>query len=71
MFPLTTHTVGDCYVAVCGLPDRNRKHAVVMGRFARECVDKFDEVIRGLETSLGPDTAELAIRYVLLRNGRV
>jgi class 3 adenylate cyclase len=28
-------TIGDCYVAVCGLPDPRKDHAVVMARFAR------------------------------------
>ena len=55
-------TVGDCYVAVCGLPDENSDHALIMARFARECVDKFQEVIHGLGSVLGPDTSELAIR---------
>ena len=25
-------TIGDCYVAVCGLPDHRKDHAVVMAR---------------------------------------
>lgn len=29
---------GDCYVAVAGLPDPREDHAVVMARFARECL---------------------------------
>ena len=55
-------TVGDCYVAVCGLPERNKDHAIIMAKYSRECLDKFSEVVRGLETKLGPDTSELAIR---------
>jgi len=55
-------TVGDCYVAVCGLPEPNKEHAVIIAEFARECMRKVDDVIRELEMSLGPDTAELAIR---------
>lgn len=30
--------VGDCYVAVCGLPDPRADHAVVICKFAMECV---------------------------------
>ena len=30
--------VGDCYVAVCGLPDPRKKHAVVMAKFAADCL---------------------------------
>lgn len=31
-------TVGDCYVAVAGLPEPRRDHAVVMARFSHECL---------------------------------
>ena len=55
-------TVGDCYVAVCGLPVVNHQHAVVMAKFARECMERVNDVIRELELTLGPDTSELAIR---------
>ena len=55
-------TVGDCYVAVCGVPDANDEHAVVMAAFARKCLEEFYKVIKGLEMKLGPDTGELAIR---------
>ena len=34
-------TVGDCYVAVAGLPDPCPDHAVVMARFANECLVKM------------------------------
>ena len=30
-------TIGDCYVACCGLPDPQPDHAVIMARFARAC----------------------------------
>lgn len=30
--------VGDCYVAVCGLPDPRTDHAVIMAKFAMDCV---------------------------------
>ena len=49
-------TIGDCYVAVCGLPEPNPDHAVVMARFARDCLDKMNELTRKLEVTLGPDT---------------
>ena len=55
-------TVGDCYVAVCGLPEPNHDHAIVMARFARECMEKGNEAVRELELTLGPDTADLAFR---------
>lgn len=55
-------TVGDCYVAVVGLPTPCKHHAMVMARFARECCEKFLQVVRSLEMSLGPDTSDLAVR---------
>lgn len=33
-----------------------------MARFTRECLDKMNQMARKLEVTLGPDTAELAIR---------
>ena len=58
-------TVGDCYVAVCGLPEPRKDHAVVMSLFARDCMKKMKELVRELEVTLGPDTADLANRFGL------
>mmetsp|Transcript_18394 Transcript_18394/g.32434 ORF Transcript_18394/g.32434 Transcript_18394/m.32434 type:complete len:1211 (-) Transcript_18394:204-3836(-) len=55
-------TVGDCYVAVTGLPEPRKDHAVVMAKFARECLEKFNGLSKQLEISLGPDTGDLAMR---------
>lgn len=41
-------TVGDCYVAACGLPDPRPDHAVVSARFAKACLKKFNKVIKDL-----------------------
>ena len=49
-------TVGDCYVAACGLPDPRHDHAVAMVRFARAIMRRMDTLGRSLEVSLGPDT---------------
>jgi hypothetical protein len=49
-------TIGDCYVAVTGLPEPRKDHAVVMARFARECLQKIDELTKLLEVTLGPGT---------------
>jgi class 3 adenylate cyclase len=46
-------TIGDCYVAVCGLPEPNEDHAVAMARFARDCLGKMDDLTRKLEVTLG------------------
>jgi class 3 adenylate cyclase len=55
-------TVGDSYVAVCGLPLPRKDHAVAMARFARSCTNKAHKITRKLEVLLGPDTADLAFR---------
>jgi class 3 adenylate cyclase len=31
-------TIGDCYVAVVGLPKPRKQHAVIMARFADDCL---------------------------------
>ena len=53
------------YVAVCGLPDPREDHALVMCRFARECVHKMNNLTKKLELVLGPDTGDLRIRIGL------
>jgi Adenylate and Guanylate cyclase catalytic domain len=46
-------TIGDCYVAVAGLPEPRRDHAVVMARFARDCMHQMSTLTKELEKSLG------------------
>lgn len=46
-------TIGDCYVAVVGLPTPRKHHAVVMARFANDCRKKMHELTAKLETLLG------------------
>lgn len=58
-------TVGDCYVAVCGLPEPRKDHAVVMARFAHDCARKVKHTTRSLEVHLGPDTSTLDFRFGL------
>ncbi|KAL7556387.1 hypothetical protein ACA910_014129 [Epithemia clementina (nom. ined.)] len=58
-------TVGDSYVAVTGIPDAQPDHAVIMACFAEACLQKFIQVTRMLETTLGPDTGELKMRFGL------
>eukprot|EP00980_Cylindrotheca_fusiformis_P007889 scaffold1678_cov80-Cylindrotheca_fusiformis.AAC.6 len=60
-------TVGDCYVAVAGLPEPNDDHAVAVANFARGCVQTMREMTISLEVTLGPDTAELALRVGMHR----
>ncbi|CAJ1930905.1 unnamed protein product [Cylindrotheca closterium] len=63
-------TVGDCYVAVAGLPEPNEAHAVAACKFARHCVVKMNEMTAKLEVTLGPDTADLQLR-VGIHSGQV
>jgi len=58
-------TVGDCYVAVSGLPDPRPDHAVVMARFARDIMAKMREKVQELEVTHGPDTGDLTLRIGL------
>ena len=58
-------TIGDCYVAVSGLPHPRKDHAVVMAKFARDCRDRMSLVTKSLEVTLGPDTGELSMRFGL------
>ena len=60
-----TIKVGDCYVAVAGVPDPRKDHAVVMARFARDCLTKVNDTVRQLEVTLGPDTGDLSMRVGL------
>jgi class 3 adenylate cyclase len=52
-------------VAVCGLPEPNQRHAVVMTKFASVCRQKFNTLVSEMETQLGPDTRDLMLRIGL------
>jgi class 3 adenylate cyclase len=56
-------TIGDCYLAVTGLPDPQPKHAIIMARFAWECREKMSELMKYLEVQLGPDCSDLKMRF--------
>lgn len=58
-------TIGDCYMAVTGVPDPQPDHAVIMVQFAKECLIKMRELTRKLEASLGPETGDLCMRFGL------
>lgn len=58
-------TIGDCYVACCGLPRKNVMHAVVMSKFANDCLNKMSKLVVELEPVLGPGTESLALRVGL------
>lgn len=52
-------------MAVAGLPDPRKDHAVVMARFSRECLQAMEFLTRKMEVSLGPDTTDLCMRVGL------
>lgn len=44
--------IGDCYIAVTGLPEERKDHCVVLCRFANECRSKMYDVIDQLKCEL-------------------
>jgi class 3 adenylate cyclase len=59
---LQVETIGDCYMAVAGLPEPDEDHAITMARFAYQCVTKMKTITEDLEPMLGPGTAKLGVR---------
>ena len=55
-------TIGDCYIAVTGIPDPIADHAIVLTQFAFDARDKVREVCHHLERE-GLDTAKLDMRF--------
>ena len=47
------------------MPEPRRDHAVVMARFAVQCIKTMERVTKSLEVQLGPDTTELCLRVGL------
>ena len=60
-------TIGDSYVAVAGLPNPRPDHAEVLARFAHKCMVTMNKLVFQLETSLGPGTSDLKMRFGLHR----
>jgi class 3 adenylate cyclase len=58
-------TIGDCYVAVTGLPEPQIDHAVIMARFAKDILARMHVITKQLEVTLGPDTGDLTLRIGL------
>jgi class 3 adenylate cyclase len=58
-------TIGDCYVAVTGIPNPQSEHAVIMARFARDCMARLNELTHDLAATMGADTADLDMRVGL------
>ncbi|CAB9530583.1 Receptor-type guanylate cyclase gcy [Seminavis robusta] len=58
-------TIGDCYVAATGLPQPQPNHAVIMCKFATDCMNKMKVIVSSLADTMGEDTADLAMRVGL------
>eukprot|EP00934_Nitzschia_sp_Nitz4_P004178 Nitzschia sp. Nitz4//scaffold273_size25297//1398//4964//NITZ4_008313-RA/size25297-processed-gene-0.16-mRNA-1//1//CDS//3329545238//4168//frame0 len=58
-------TIGDCYVAVAGLPDPRRDHAAVMAKFAQDCHNHMRKLVSKLSVTLGPETETMTMRFGL------
>jgi class 3 adenylate cyclase len=58
-------TIGDCYVAVTGVPVPQDDHAVIMAKFARDVLKTLKEELKKLEHVLGSETLHLAMRVGL------
>jgi class 3 adenylate cyclase len=63
-------TIGDCYLAITGVPKPQPDHAIRMVKFARDCMHKVKDLIHSLAESLGDDTQNLSFR-VGLHSGSV
>jgi class 3 adenylate cyclase len=56
-------TIGDCYIAITGLPTPRDDHAVVMARFAEACRRKTMEVFSRLDLELDLKTNNMSMRF--------
>lgn len=45
-----------------GIPNPQDDHAIILIKFARDCISKWNMLIRGLAEKLGDDTVELGMR---------
>eukprot|EP00934_Nitzschia_sp_Nitz4_P003606 Nitzschia sp. Nitz4//scaffold172_size47551//36784//40556//NITZ4_007147-RA/size47551-augustus-gene-0.40-mRNA-1//1//CDS//3329538768//3596//frame0 len=58
-------TIGDCYLAVAGLPEPRDDHGITMVKFANSCCAHMGDLLARLSVQLGPDTEDLAMRFGL------
>jgi class 3 adenylate cyclase len=57
--------IGDCYLAVVGLPTPQKYHASIMAKFASDCRSKLNILVTELELTLGDGTSDLKLRIGL------
>ena len=58
-------TIGDCYMAVCGVPDWRHDHAIAMAKFALVMQTKMKLVQKRLQRQLSSDVNQLRLRVGL------
>jgi hypothetical protein len=58
-------TIGDCYLAVTGLPNPQGDHHLRMVRFARQALQTMSVLTTEMEVTLGPGTRDLGFRIGL------
>ena len=59
-------TIGDCYLAVAGLPHPQPDHSVLVVKFARDCMVQMQSLVQNqLAERLGTDTSYLQLRVGL------
>jgi len=63
-------TIGDCYLAVCGLPIAVDDHAAAIADFALDMLDHMEDVKARLTSVLGQDVNDLQLR-VGIHSGQV
>ena len=63
-------TIGDCYVAATGLPEKQPDHALCIAKFARDIMASMEHLVRKLELTLGPGTSRLRLR-IGIHSGQV
>jgi hypothetical protein len=54
--------IDETEVAASGIPDSRRDHAIVIARFAMDCMLKMRSLSHQLELAFGPDTGDLSLR---------
>jgi class 3 adenylate cyclase len=58
-------TIGDCYVAVTGVPEAQPDHALIMTKFSADCMLKLKQLLIKMAGEYGEDTEDLCLRIGL------
>jgi class 3 adenylate cyclase len=58
-------TIGDCYVAVTGVPEAQPDHALIMTKFSADCMLKLKQLLITMAGEYGEGTEDLSLRIGL------